>query len=76
MYSFLSYKNISSIGKKAWDKCAKDDNPFLSYTFLKNLEDSNSIGPGTSWLPNYISIIDKNTIVAVCPLYIKLDSQG
>ena len=44
MYSFSISKSITSIGKVVWDKCAGNDNPFLSYIFLKNLEDSKSIG--------------------------------
>ena len=76
MYSFSISKSITNIDKKEWDKCAGNDNPFLSYIFLKNLEDSKSIGSGTSWLPNYVLIKSKNIIVAVCPMYIKLDSQG
>ena len=76
MYSFSIYKSITKIGKEVWDECAKNDNPFLSYTFLKNLEDSGSIGSETSWIPNYVAIINKKLIIAVCPMYIKLDSQG
>ena len=76
MYSFLLHKSISNISKKIWDECTTDQNPFLSYIFLKNLEDSRSIGDGTSWIPNYVTIINKDIIVAVCPMYIKLDSQG
>ena len=68
MYSFSISKSITDIGKKEWDKCAGNDNPFLSYIFLKNLEDSKSIGSGTSWLPNYVLIKNKNIIVAVCPM--------
>ncbi len=76
MLSHKIYKKISDIGIKKWDACSKSHNPFLSYTFLKNLEDSNSVGDGTSWLPNYLCIIENNNIVAVSPMYIKLDSQG
>ncbi|MBH88004.1 MAG: hypothetical protein CMJ12_02470 [Pelagibacterales bacterium] len=76
MYSYKTYNKISSIGKKKWDLCAKKSNPFLSYTFLNNIEESKSIGPGTSWLANYLCIFDKKEIIAVAPMYIKLDSQG
>ena len=62
MYSFVSYKSISNISKKVWDECTTDQNPFLSYVFLKNLEDSHSIGDSTSWIPNYITIINKDII--------------
>ena len=76
MYTFTQHKNIASIGRKIWQECSFNSNPFLCYTFLKNLEDSNSIGVKTSWIPNYISIKYKKIIVAVSPMYIKLDSQG
>ena len=46
MYSFSIYKSITKIGKEVWDECAKNGNPFLSYTFLKNLEDSAQKHPG------------------------------
>ena len=62
MLSHKIYKKISDIGIKKWDECSKSHNPFLSYTFLKNLEDSNSVGDGTSWLPNYLCIIENNNM--------------
>ena len=76
MFNFKIYNKISSIDANQWNKCAGNSNPFLSYIFFKNLEDSNAIGENTSWVPNYISIILKNDIVAFVPLFIKLDSQG
>ena len=76
MFNFKIYNKISSIDANQWNKCAGNNNPFLSYIFFKNLEDSNSIGENTSWVPNYISVILKNDIVAFVPLFIKLDSQG
>ena len=45
MFKFNNYKTISLIDKKEWDNCSGKVNPFLSYTFLKNLEDSKSMGP-------------------------------
>ena len=76
MFSCKVFKKISSIKRNIWDECAKGHNPFLSYIFLKNLEDSNSVGKGTSWLPNYLCIKKNDDIIAVSPMYIKLDSQG
>ena len=75
MFNFKIYNKISSIDANQWNKCAGNSNPFLSYIFFKNLEDSNSIGENTSWVPNYISVILKNDIVAFVPLFIKLDDD-
>jgi len=75
MLKYKVYKTITLINKDKWDKCV-NNNPFLSYKFLKNLEDSECIGKKTSWIPNYISIKENNETIAFVPLFIKLDSQG
>jgi len=76
MFSFTNYNNIGLINERDWSNCAGDENPFLSYKFLKNLEDSKAIGINTPWIPNYICISENNNILAYIPLFIKLDSQG
>ena len=52
---------ISDIGEQDWDACASNgydgrqpEDPFVSYRFLKGLEDSKSVGAGTGWVPQYI----------------------
>jgi len=75
MLKFKVYKTITLINEEEWDKCV-NSNPFLSYKFLKNLENSECIGKNTSWIPNYISIKDNKETIAFIPLFIKLDSQG
>ena len=54
MFKFTTYNNISLINELDWNNCAGDENPFLSYKFFKNLEDSEAIGIKTSWVPSYI----------------------
>ena len=76
MFKFTTYNNISLINELDWNNCAGDENPFLSYKFFKNLEDSEAIGIKTSWVPSYICISKNNNILAYIPLFIKLDSQG
>ena len=76
MFKFTNYNNISLINEDDWNNCAGDENPFLSYNFLKNLEESKSIGSNTSWIPNYICISKNKNKLAYIPLFIKLDSQG
>jgi len=75
MLKYKVYKTISLINESDWENCV-NNNPFLSYKFLKNLEDSECIGKNTSWIPNYISIKDDKITIAFIPLFIKLDSQG
>ncbi|MEM6303772.1 MAG: GNAT family N-acetyltransferase [Pseudomonadota bacterium] len=75
---------IAEIGQTAWDACAcseaasgaRADDPFTTYRFLKALEDSNSVGTGTGWQPQYLSARLGDEVIGVAPLYAKSHSQG
>ncbi len=68
---------IAEIPKSAWDACAGDINPSVSYAFLSALEDSGSTAPRTGWTPQHLSIAAPNgTILGVVPLYAKTHSYG
>ena len=75
----INIKVVSSINKfkaKDWDNCNKNGNVFLSYNFLKLLEDSNSIGGNTGWQPIYFCLKVNDKITAIVPSFIKYHSQG
>lgn len=79
MKNKINIKVVSSINKfkaKDWDNCNKNGNVFLSYNFLKLLEDSNSIGGNTGWQPIYFCLKVNDKITAVVPSFIKYHSQG
>lgn len=74
---------ISDVGQRDWDACACPEgenervvDPFVSYRFLKGLEESKSVGSGTGWLPQYIVAKYENQIIGVMPSYAKGHSQG
>ena len=68
---------IAEIPKAAWDACAGDINPSVSYAFLSALEDSGSTTPRTGWTPQHLSIAAADgTILGVVPLYAKTHSYG
>ena len=72
---------LSAIDGRAWDACALPDpataNPFVSYAFLKCLEDSGSVGGRTGWTPQHLTITDAGGGLAAClPAYVKTHSQG
>ena len=50
--------------------------PFTTHRFLKALEDSGSVGPGTGWQPQYLQASHGGQTIAVAPLYAKSHSQG
>jgi len=75
---------ISEITQAEWDACAcpetadggRPHDPFTTYRFLKALEDSRSVGPGTGWQPRYLAAKQNDLIIAVAPLFAKGHSQG
>ena len=71
------HPKIAEIGQAAWDSCAGDENPFVSYGFLSALEDSGSVGSSSGWHPRYAALQNgQGEIMAVAPAYAKTNSQG
>ena len=75
---------LAEIGQTDWDACACPEvedggrpiDPFTTYRFLAALEDSNSVGTGTGWQPQYLVAALQGQIIGVAPLYAKSHSQG
>ena len=76
--------SLSRIDPAAWDACACPEaadggrpvDPFTTHRFLKALEDSRSVGPGTGWQPQYLAAYDGDDLIGVAPMYAKSHSQG
>lgn len=76
--------SLSQIAAADWDACAcpeaatggRPDDPFTTHRFLKALEDSGSVGPGTGWEPHYLTARQGGALIGVAPLYAKSHSQG
>ncbi|MFX0545151.1 GNAT family N-acetyltransferase [Roseovarius sp. S1116L3] len=79
-----AHGDLSGIPAAAWDACAcpeaadgaRPNDPFTTYRFLKALEDSGSVGPGTGWQAQYLTAEQDGRIIACAPLYAKSHSQG
>jgi uncharacterized protein len=70
-------ERIEKIGADAWDACAGQDNPFLTYAFLHALEASGSATAETGWRPQHLVAEDsRGRIVGVVPMYLKSHSYG
>ncbi|SEQ74492.1 GNAT family N-acetyltransferase [Thalassovita taeanensis] len=76
--------SLTQISARDWDACAcpeatdggRADDPFTTYRFLRALEQSGSVGPGTGWQPRYMAAYLDGQVIAVAPLYAKGNSQG
>jgi len=70
------HDRLDQIGQAAWDGCAcpeaedggRPRDPFTTYRFLKALEDSGSVGPGTGWHPQYMAAEIDGQVIACAPL--------
>ena len=78
-----AHRSINAIAPADWDACAcpeatngRPDDPFTTHRFLKALEDSKSVGPGSGWQPQYLTASKDGQMIAVAPLYAKGHSQG
>jgi len=70
-------ERLADVDQSDWESCAGEDNPFVSYDFLKSLEDSGSVAIRTGWDPRHILIRDSlGQLLACMPLYLKTHSQG
>lgn len=72
-------EKIDSVAPAEWDACAGTDNPFVSHTFLRALEDSGSVGKESGWLPQHLVIEDEDEaggLLGAVPMYLKSHSQG
>ncbi len=56
---------------------ADPDNPFISYAFLRALEESGCVGGRTGWSPAYLLVEDgEGRLIAAAPSFVKSHSQG
>lgn len=72
---------ISAVPAAEWDACAnhaggRPADPFTTHRFLKALEDSGSVGPGTGWTARHLTARQNGKLIGVMPLYAKGHSQG
>lgn len=82
--TITAHSSLAQISAQDWDACACPEtadggracDPFTTHRFLKALEDSGSVGPGTGWDPHYLVAREDDQIIAATPLYAKGHSQG
>ncbi len=71
------FSSINEVSSTEWDACAGSENPFVSHTFLKTLEDSLAVRAETGWLPQHVVIEDvSGKIIGSSPCYLKNHSHG
>ncbi len=76
-------EDLAEIPAAQWDALRTQtpgDNPFLSYAFLRALQDSRCASPTTGWTPQFITLWQESEqvseLIGAMPLYVKSHSWG
>lgn len=71
------FSSIDEVSSAEWDACAGSENPFVSHTFLKTLEDSLAVRAESGWLPQHVVVQDvSGKTIGASPCYLKNHSHG
>jgi predicted N-acyltransferase len=74
--SIRTLASLEEVNSEAWDALDHGDSPFQRYGFLRALEESESVGPDTGWLPSYMLVESEGKLLGACAAYVKTDSYG
>jgi len=68
---------IKQVTRDEWNVLAGKDSPFVRYEFLAALETHHCVGERYGWIPQHITLRDKNDkLIGAVPLYLKDNSYG
>ncbi len=69
-------QGVSALESAAWNRLVGDESPFLEWEWLASLEQAGCVGGRTGWVPRTLAGYEGDELVAACPLYLKLNSEG
>ena len=69
-------EGVASLPADEWNALVGNESPFLEWEWLASLEQAGAVGERTGWGPRPLVVRDSGRLVAACPLYLKLHSEG
>ncbi len=70
-------ERIGQIPAEEWNALVREDaSPFVEHAWLDCLEESQSVGGRSGWLPRHLVLYDGKEVVAAAPAYLKTNSEG
>jgi len=69
-------KSMTEVNANCWNRLIQSKDPFVRHEFLLALEQSESVCEQTGWLPHHLLVFQKEELIAVMPLYLKIHSRG
>lgn len=67
---------VASLPAEEWNALVGDESPFLEWEWLASLEEAGAVGGRTGWGSRPLVVREAGRLVAACPLYLKLHSEG
>ena len=73
-----THEGIATIPRARWQRLVRDQTPFLSYGFLRTLEETGCLEPDSGWYPLVLTARREGSqdLVGALPLYLKGNSAG
>ncbi len=69
-------QGICSLEPAQWQPLVAAESPFLSYSFLSELERAGCVGEESAWTPMILTAWLDDALVGALPMYLKADSAG
>ena len=69
-------RKIRDVPREVWDGLTPESSPFLKWDWLDSLEQTGCVNEKTGWAPHHLLVEQSGTIIAACPLYLKVHSMG
>jgi predicted N-acyltransferase len=69
-------RKIADIPREHWDHLAGGASPFLRWDWLDSFEQTGCVTEETGWLPHHLIVERSDSVIAACPMYLKLHSMG
>jgi predicted N-acyltransferase len=69
-------RKIAEVPRERWDYLGHGSSPFLRWDWLDAFEQTGCVAEETGWLPHHLIVERHESIVAACPMYLKLHSMG
>jgi predicted N-acyltransferase len=67
---------VGQLAREAWNALVGEGSPFLEWDWLASLEDAGVVGGRSGWYARPLVAREGERLLAACPLYIKLHSEG
>jgi predicted N-acyltransferase len=68
--------NLGGIDAAQWDALIDDGNPFVSYAFLRGMEEHGCLRRDYGWQAHHLVVMEGDTLIAAAPVFLKGNSHG